>query len=157
MKIFHYILCLGLTAIAHTSHAAPSIQEQIHAVNKAHKEERQIEKSKEASTKAHKAAQTKKVQTAKVLKEKQKLDAKKHLQTRSEKHEDALRDLELEAMRIELEEKRARAKRTNDFIDKELEREGAKTDLVQSEADSKRNISEGTKQFLQSSSVQVEK
>ena len=60
-------------------------------------------------------------------------------------------------MRIELEEKRARAKRTNDFIDKELEREGAKTDLVQSEADSKRNISEGTKQFLQSSSVQVEK
>ena len=62
----------------------------------------------------------------------------------------------LESRRIDLEVKRARAKRANDFIDRELKREDAQTDVIQADADVKRNVSSGTKSYLEGAGKGVE-
>lgn len=67
---------------------------------------------------------------------------------RNQAHEDELRQLEIEEMKIRLQEKRAKAARANEYIDQDLNREKAKTDVIQSEADSTRNLSEGSKEML---------
>ncbi len=69
---------------------------------------------------------------------------------RLQKKEDALFELELEERRLALEEKRARVKRTNDFIDAELKAENASTDVIQSKADAHRNLSKGIENKLTS-------
>jgi len=66
------------------------------------------------------------------------------------------RQLEMESRRIDLEVKRARAKRANDFIDRELKREDAQTDVIQADADVKRNVSSGTKSYLEGAGKGVE-
>lgn len=45
--------------------------------------------------------------------------------------------------------RKARVNRKDDFIDQELKRESAKTDVIQSGADSARNISSGTKNLME--------
>ncbi|AWX16036.1 hypothetical protein CEP48_07570 [Mergibacter septicus] len=67
---------------------------------------------------------------------------------RDQAYEDLLRLLQLEAMKLELERKKARVKREDDFIEQELKREAAKTDVIQSDADARRNISKGTETLL---------
>lgn len=67
---------------------------------------------------------------------------------RDQAYEDQLRLLELEALKLELERKKARVKREDDFIEQELKREAAKTDVIQSDADAQRNISKGTEVLL---------
>lgn len=52
-------------------------------------------------------------------------------------------DYEDEKRSIELSTAKARAKRANDFIDMELKKQNAETDVIQSEADGVRNITEG--------------
>ncbi len=52
-------------------------------------------------------------------------------------------DYEDEKREIELSVAKARAKRANDFIDMELKKQNAETDVIQSEADGVRNITEG--------------
>ncbi len=69
---------------------------------------------------------------------------------RDQDYEDQLRQLELENRKLELEAKRARVNRANDFLDQELKERAAQTDVIQSEADARRNISTGTKELLQS-------
>ncbi|WP_265474214.1 DUF5384 family protein [Mergibacter septicus] len=67
---------------------------------------------------------------------------------RDQAYEDQLRLLQLEEMKLELERKKARVKREDDFIEQELKREAAKTDVIQSDADARRNISKGTETLL---------
>ena len=50
--------------------------------------------------------------------------------------------------KAELATKRARADRSNDYIDRELSREDAKTNVVNSNADANRNLSEGGRDML---------
>ena len=64
---------------------------------------------------------------------------------REQAFEDKLRQQELEAREADLAMKKAKAKRADDFAQSELNREKAKTDVIQSEADATRNISEGSK------------
>lgn len=68
---------------------------------------------------------------------------------RDQSYEDELRLLELEERKLELARKKARVKREDDFIDQELKRENARTDVIQSEADVNRNISSGSKTLLE--------
>lgn len=68
--------------------------------------------------------------------------------SRDQAFEDQLRLLEIEERKSELEAKKARVARANDFIDHELKRYNAETDVVQSEADATRNVSSGTKDML---------
>jgi hypothetical protein len=73
------------------------------------------------------------------------------VRSREESFEDELRALELEERRLELQAKRARTARANDYIDAELRESAAKTDVIQSDADASRNLSTGTKALLEDS------
>ena len=73
----------------------------------------------------------------------------KRVQTREEGFEDELRALELEERRLALQAKKARAARTNDYIDAELLDNTARTDVIQAEADSARNVTSGAKSLLE--------
>lgn len=73
----------------------------------------------------------------------------KRLRNRDESFEDELRALELEERRLELQAKRARAARANDYIDAELRQQAAQTDVIQSEADSARNVTSGAKALME--------
>ena len=54
----------------------------------------------------------------------------------------------MEQRKLQLEKLKAQTARENDFIDTELKRLDAETDAIQSPADANRNLSEGTKAFL---------
>lgn len=75
----------------------------------------------------------------------------KRLQERGERFEDEDRALALEERRLKLEAMKARAARTNDYIDAELRESAAKTDVIQSEADATRNVSAGAKTLMENS------
>ncbi|WP_144170128.1 DUF5384 family protein [Pseudomonas sp. Kh13] len=85
--------------------------------------------------------------------EKQQAQAAEHkrVQTREEAYEDELRALELEERRLALQAKKAKVARANDFIDAELRDSAARTDVIQSNADSARNVTSGAKSLLEDS------
>ena len=57
---------------------------------------------------------------------------------RQQQYEDELRQIQLDAMRLELQRKAARVAREDDFVNAELKAMNANTDVVQSEADATR-------------------
>ncbi|MBT8767321.1 DUF5384 family protein [Metapseudomonas boanensis] len=73
----------------------------------------------------------------------------KRVRSREENYEDELRALELEERRLALQAKRAKVSRANDYIDAELRDSAARTDVIQSQADSARNVTSGTKSLLE--------
>lgn len=76
---------------------------------------------------------------------------------RDQKYEDELRKLEIEKQKLALAREEARVKRENEFIDHELKNKAAQTDVIQSHADSNRNISEGGKDLMKSEGKAREK
>lgn len=76
---------------------------------------------------------------------------------RDQKYEDELRKLEIEKQKLALAREEARVKRENEFIDQELKNKAAQTDVIQSHADSNRNISEGGKDLMKSEGKAREK
>ena len=68
---------------------------------------------------------------------------------REQAYQDQLRTLEIERLKAELQQAQAKAGRANDYIDSDLKRQNAQTDVVQSDADAKRAISNGTKSLLE--------
>jgi Family of unknown function (DUF5384) len=83
---------------------------------------------------------------------------------RNQTYEDQLRDLNIERQKAALEALKARAARENDYINADIARRSAETDVVKSEAertrseaDSNRNVSSGIKDYLdQSGAAAVE-
>lgn len=73
----------------------------------------------------------------------------KRLRSRAERFEDEDRELALEERRLRLQALKARTSRANDYIDAELRESAAKTDVIQSAADSARNVTSGTKSLLE--------
>ena len=63
-------------------------------------------------------------------------------------YQDQLRTMELEQRRLQVQRLRAQTAREGDFIDRELKRIDAETEMLKSQADSNRNVSEGTKSYL---------
>ena len=106
---------------------AQSLDEQINAVDAAKSEEYTIERKIEA-VKEQRAAQIRH----------EKLNDKK----REQDYEDQLRALQVEALKT-------RVARENDVIDQELKEKAARTDVIKSEADSNRHISEGAKTLME--------
>ncbi|WP_087501887.1 DUF5384 family protein [Pseudomonas sp. SID14000] len=76
---------------------------------------------------------------------------RKRVQTREEAYEDEMRALELEERRLALQAKKAKVARANDYIDAELRDSAARTDVIQSNADSARNVTSGAKSLLEDS------
>ncbi|MFA2151189.1 DUF5384 family protein, partial [Escherichia coli] len=60
-------------------------------------------------------------------------------------YENELRSLEIQKLKLALAREETRVKRENDFIDQELKNKAAQTDILQSNAEANRNISEGGK------------
>jgi hypothetical protein len=69
---------------------------------------------------------------------------------RDELYEDELRNLEIQKQKLAVAKEDARVKRENEYIDQELKNQAAHTDLIQSNADSNRNLSEGGKDLMKS-------
>lgn len=113
---------------------AQSLQEQINAVDAAVAEQRTDEAKEQKRQKANLAAQ----------------------KAAREQRESKLRDMQLESMSLDLDAKRARVKRSNEFVEQELKRQAAETDVIQSEADANRNISSGIGENLKSQGRAVE-
>lgn len=105
--------------------------------------ERQRQIAAAAAAKKAKAAQQAAVTQAK---EQERLTDKK----RAQDYEDKLRELELMKAQLELERMKKRVGREDDFIDQELKRESARTDVIQSEADATRDVATGTRDLLSS-------
>lgn len=76
---------------------------------------------------------------------------------RDQGYDDELRSLEIQKQKLALAREDARTKRENDYIDQELKNQAAHTDVIQSNADSNRNISEGGKDLMKSEGKAREK
>lgn len=155
------------------SFAQPNLQDQINAVHLANKQQRESERlAAEAAEKARLAEQERQRITdarkieAKLLEkgkadayeeelrkiylEEQRLNLKqRQLNAESDsEYEKNLRMIAIEKEKAKLAEIKAKAERANDYIDQDLKAKAAETDLVQSVADSNRNISEGAKVMM---------
>lgn len=159
------------------SQAQPSLEDQISAVNNAHQTlkieeaERKAEQARQAQERAALERERSTQQEAEYRKDQMKLKAESDAKakakaiaaqdaakrkdeerlkdkSRNQSFEDELRQIAIEERRIEIAEKKAKAARVNEFLDQDLNRQKAQTDVVQSEADSTRNLSEGAKDMM---------
>lgn len=105
--------------------------------------------AREASARRQRAAAQQAAQQKALAQRQAQAVEEKRIRTREESYEDELRALELEERRLELQAKRAKAARANDYIDAELRDSAARTDVIQSEADAARNVTSGTKSLLE--------
>ncbi len=117
---------------------AQSVMDQIEAVDKAHQQHIKIERQEQKAIKAQADAKKKKIE-----------DRLRHKEIREEKHEDTLRELHVEDLKLSLKKKRSRVNREDEFINRELEKMDAKTDVIKSVGEGSRNISTGIKDMMQ--------
>ena len=80
---------------------------------------------------------------------KEKQAEEQRLRSRDEKYQDEIRAMELESRQLDLQAKRAKTKRTDDYIDADLSEQAARTDVVQSNADASRDLALGNKALLE--------
>ncbi|WP_397451137.1 DUF5384 family protein [Pseudomonas sp. NA-150] len=71
------------------------------------------------------------------------------LRSRAEQQADEEHSLDIEERKLKLQAMKAKADRSNDYIDAELRSSAAQTDVVQSRADATRDVSSGTKTLLE--------
>ncbi|RWU24331.1 hypothetical protein DM813_08415 [Pseudomonas alkylphenolica] len=105
--------------------------------------------SREAAARQQRAASQRAAAQAAAARQQAQAAEHKRVQTREEGYEDELRALELEERRLQLQAKKAQVARANDYIDAELRDSAARTDVIQSNADSARNVTSGTKSLLE--------
>ncbi len=67
----------------------------------------------------------------------------------NERYEDKLRAMQIEQQELQLQAEKARVARENDFINAQLKQQNAQTDVIQSQADARRNVSSGEKVLLE--------
>lgn len=102
-----------------------------------------VRQQNEAHARANKAAQQKKAEQQ-TLRNKQ-ADIVMGQEKKELSYQNELHDLDIQKRQLELQEAKAKAARTNDYIDQDLGRQKAETDVIQSQADANRNVSEGDK------------
>lgn len=142
---------------------AASLQDQLKSIHTAEVAAKKIEAQQSIDRKEQESIAAKKKRD-KVRQETKKAAAKQSEvnrridEDRAQKKSQQARlfELEIQAKQIELQSAKARANRTDDFIDSELARDSAMTaqeiaraDAIQSEADANRNISSGVKTLLE--------
>lgn len=170
-KSIPIVVALALMAPAQL-HAA-SLADQIEAVNQAKKQEEANNQAAEDASRAAAAAQqaAQQEQTRRADEQRRsiqitaqrKVDAEKAAgaaavqakaqdaaadKKRDQDYQDKLRDMDLQRKQLEFEREKARVARENDFIDQDLKAQAASTDVVQSNADANRNVSQGLKDLM---------
>ncbi|TWI57498.1 hypothetical protein IQ22_00715 [Pseudomonas duriflava] len=168
-----FIACLFLLTV--NAYAAPSLQDQIAAVHQAELKQQAAEKAamqareaelmrvaQEQAAKQRKAEQARAAQLKKAEQERAAAAAQRKAaenaqaaeayadKKRDQSYEDELRQLEIEERKLKLASLKARTNRTDDYIDQELKQKAAETEVIQSQADATRNLSEGSKELLKS-------
>ena len=125
----YYLLALPVLALTPLPVLAnPTLQDQIYAVAASDADQQSVENAKAA--RIHAAA----------LQE----------QRRNQAYVDRLRNTRLEESDLDLQVKKAKVARVNEYIDQDLKGEAAINDVIQSNADALRNVSEGAKAKLTS-------
>ena len=163
-KVF---LCAILASLSYPA-IASSLQDQLSAVAEAEQQgkneeqrqhdewvaerNREIQPEKQRRANAQAAANKRAATAAANKKARQdKLDAEASAdKKRDQSYEDELRSLEIQKQKLALAKEEARVKRENEFIDQELKHKAAQTDVVQSEADANRNMTEGGRDLMKS-------
>lgn len=167
-----YALALMIGCAVSTAHAQ-SMQEQLNAINAAESEikatqdarRREYMRQQEQQAAAERArradeqarmdkqreedAKNKRIASEKaeaIAKQQREIAAKER--EKKEAYSDELKKMALEEKQLELQVKKAKVKRADDYIDQELNREKAKTDVIQSDADANRNVSTGAKNMM---------
>lgn len=120
----------------------------------AQREEEKREAKREAARKeAQREAEKKEaLLRAEKLQEQQKQEKQ---QERDALYQEQLRNIEIEKLKLDVENKKAEVKRADDFIDQKLHKMSAETDVIQSDADTNRIISTGQQKLLENSSVTI--
>lgn len=126
--------------------AQTNLQEQIKAVD-------DVQSQIAADNDRHDA----KIKAERIAVQKAKDEERLKDKVRDQSYEDKLRDVQLEAQKTQLDVMKAKANRANDYIDQDLNREKAKTDVIQSQADATRNISQGTREIMHVSNKETVK
>ena len=107
------------------------------------------QEAKEAAYRRNKLAAQERARLSALEQRKAEEAEEKRQRGRAERFEDEDRELELEERRLRLQALKAKAARANDYIDAELRESAAKTDVIQSEADSARNVTSAPTPLLQ--------
>ena len=156
-KVF---LCAILASLSYPA-IASSLQDQLSAVAEAeqqgkNEEQRQhdewvAERNREIQQEKQRRANAQATAAANKKARQDKLDAEASAdKKRDQSYEDELRSLEIQKQKLALAKEEARVKRENEFIDQELKHKAAQTDVVQSEADANRNMTEGGRDLMKS-------
>ncbi|CTV35707.1 DUF5384 family protein [Escherichia albertii] len=161
------LLCAILATLSNTTFSS-SLQDQLSAVAEAEQQgkneekkehdewvaerNREVQQERQRRANAQAAANKKAAAAAAARQARQdKLDAEATKdKQRDQGYEDELRSLEIQKQKLALAKEEARVKRENEYIDQELKRQAAHTDVVQSEADANRNMSEGGRDLMKS-------
>lgn len=135
-----------------------------------HQDKQAEEAKRQALLKAQQAAAAKRAEAARLAQEKKdRLAAEEKAERMADKkreqaYEDRKREIELQAAelnlleekKLELEMKRAKVKRADEFIDAELARDKAATDVIQSTADANRTLSGAAREKLEKAEAEAE-
>ena len=121
-------LCILPLLVPIPAWALPTLQDQISAVAASDADQQAVENAK--AERIHAAA----------LQE----------QRRNQAYIDRVRNTRLQESDLDLQVKKAKVARVNEYIDQDLKGEAAINDVIQSNADATRNISEGAKEKLKS-------
>ena len=126
-----FVLIFSGLAIFSGLSFAQSAQDQMSAFKNAYKENQAVEDAK-----------------AKVERKKYE-DRADRERARNQAYEDEMRRMDLQERRAGVAARRAQSSRSNDYIDQDLKRQGAQTDVIQSQADANRNLSVGARDMMQ--------
>lgn len=132
---------------ASNAFAQQSLHDQINAVEEVQEQNEAESRAAQEAQQRHLAVQKAAAEDLKRQKAAQAAADKK----RDQEYEDKLRELDLQSKSLEVEGQKARVARANEYIDQELKEKAATTDVIKSQADASRNLSEGTKDFLEKS------
>ena len=144
-KVF---LCAILASLSYPA-IASSLQDQLSAVAEA---EQQGKNEEQRQHDEWVAERNREIQQEKQRRANAQAAANKRAATAAanKKARQELRSLEIQKQKLALAKEEARVKRENEFIDQELKHKAAQTDVVQSEADANRNMTEGGRDLMKS-------
>jgi hypothetical protein len=158
------VLMVSLALMPAYAYSQQPLQDQISAVANAEADQKSTEDAaRKAAVAAQKEREAKEQvlrgaaiadHNARVAKDEALQEAEKK---REQSYEDNLRQIQLDSMKMDLDAKKAKVSRTNEYIDQDLKAKAAMTDVVQSNADATRNITTGMKDKMESEGKAQEK
>jgi Family of unknown function (DUF5384) len=166
------VLALVLVAVAPAASLGQTLQDQITAVYQAQQEQEARQRTAYAAQqaairRAHEeelAVQKARLAQAAARQREQAVEVAAD-KKRDQSYEDKLRELNIQRQELELQAQKTVGSRENDYINSDLARRAAETDVIRSgaeklrsQADANRNVSSGVKDYLdQSGAAAVKK